>query len=171
MFDIDIISFSIAVLLIATFALPFYVHARRVKIKERAARKLLTEFTRSHGLSLYDQDQWRDRYFIGLDAGQAHLVYSSDTSQAAYKCIELSKVRRVTFAEASHQVKNGKNTHKILDRLDLILLDHNERPIHVLEFYDGDQYSDLVGEAVLIKKWETLLKDSIKNIPSKQMVS
>ncbi len=171
MFDIDLISFSIAGLLIAAFAVPFYVHARRLKIKERIALKLLTDFTSSHGLSLQDNDQWRNRYFIGIDNVKAQLVYSSDTSQADYKCIDLARAKRVTIAEASHQVPNGKGSNKVLDRLDLIIMDHHDKPIHVLGFYDGDQYSDLVGEAVLIKKWETLLKDVVKKSFKPQLVS
>lgn len=169
MFDIDLISFSIAVILIAAFALPFYLNARKVKLRELKALKILTDFTSSHGLHLQDKDQWRDKYFIGLDKEKAQLVYSADTSQDYYKCIHLDQIKRVSIAEVSHQVTNGKDSHKELDRLELILINQNDKPIHLLEFYDGDQYSDLVGEAVLIKKWETLLKDSIINADKQQM--
>lgn len=171
MFDIDLISFSIAVILIAAFALPFYLNARKVKLRERKALKILADITSTHGLNLQEKDQWRDKYFIGLDKEKAQLVYSADISQDYYKCIHLDQIKRVSIAEVSHQVTNWKDSHKELDRLELILINQNDKPIHLLEFYDGDQYSDLVGEAVLIKKWETLLKDSIKNVPSKQLVS
>ena len=171
MIDIDLISFSIAGLLIAAFALPFYLHTRKIKVKERKARKILTDFTTSHGLTLQDQDQWRNRYFIGIDKENAEVVYCADISEAHFKRIRLDQVKRVSIAEVSHQVVNGKESRKELDRLELIFINQNDKPIHVLEFYDGDQYSDLVGEAVLIRKWELLLKDSIKNLSKPQVVS
>jgi hypothetical protein len=169
MFNIDLIPFSIAIISIAAFALPFYLNGRKVKLRERQAQKLLADFTLYHGLNLKDKDQWRDKYFIGLDKEKAQVVYNGDISQNNYKCIRLDQIKRVSITEVSHQVTNGKKSHKELDRLDLILINQNEKPIHVLEFYDGDQYSDLVGEAVLIKKWEALLKDSIKNMPKHQL--
>lgn len=157
--------------MIAAFALPFYLNARKVKLREREAIRILTDYISTHGLNLREKDQWRDKYFIGLDKEKAQLVYSADTSQDNYKSIFLDQIKRVSIVEVSHQVTNGKESHKELDRLDLILINQNDKPIHALEFYDGDQYSDLVGEAVLIKKWEALLKDSIKNIPKHQLVS
>lgn len=171
MFDIDLISFSIAGLLVAAFALPFYLHIRKVKLKEHIAQKFLTDYTLSNGLTIHEKDHWRNKYFIGIDKEKGQLLYSTDTSQANYKRIPLDKIRRVSTVESSHQVVNGKESHKELDRLELVLIDQNDKPIHVLEFYDGDQYSDLVGEAVLIKKWETLLKEAIKNVAKHQLVS
>ncbi len=171
MFDIDLISLAIVAIFMGAFALPFYLHARKVKLRERKAHKILADFTASNGLNLQEKDHWRDKYFIGLDKEKAQVVYSSDTSQNCYKCIRLDQIKRVSISEASHQVTNGKESHKELDRLDLILINQNDQPIHVLEFYDGDQYSDLVGEAVLIKKWETLVKDALKTAPKLHLVS
>lgn len=170
MFDIDLISFSFAVLLIAAFVLPFYVHARKIKLSERNAFSVRNSYTASQGLHLHDQDSWRNQYFIGIDRERAVVVYSSDVQAGTYSCIHLQEVRRASVSEVSHQVADGKKSRKELDRLDLKLIDYQDRIAYTLEFYDGERYSDLVGEAVLIKKWEELVKASVNQVSKAQLV-
>ncbi|MFC4872814.1 hypothetical protein [Negadavirga shengliensis] len=170
MFDIDIISLSIAVILIAAFILPLYLHISKAKKRETRATKLLEDFAKSQGLEIQVKDLWRSRYFVGLDRNKAKLLYSDDIALSSPVLIDLYTISRVKIGEVSHKVVNQVESRKVIDRLDLILLDKNGDTANVLEFYDGNRFSDLNGETILIKKWETYLEDITRKILKDQLV-
>lgn len=170
MFDIDIISLTIAVILIAAFILPLYLHISKVKNREVRATKLLEDFAKSQELEIQVKDLWRSKYFIGLDRNKAKLLYSDDIALSSPVVIDLRTITRVKIAEVSHKVVNQLESRKIIDRLDMVLLDKSGNTANILEFYDGNRFSDLNGETILIKKWESYLEDVTHKVSKDQLV-
>ncbi|MCH7410578.1 hypothetical protein MM239_14315 [Belliella sp. DSM 111904] len=163
MIDIDIISTSIAIGAMVAFAIPFYVNHLKVKKAKLNKESLLKGFIKSHGLTINMQDQWRSQYFIGLDTQQRTLVYIDDLEEIKPILIDFNEVKQVRINEISRSLKSKGPDRKIIDGLYLELLNPQGKVIESLEFFHGDKFSDLVGEPVLIKKWEAILKSTLKN--------
>ncbi|MEX2566337.1 MAG: hypothetical protein WD431_10370, partial [Cyclobacteriaceae bacterium] len=76
MFDLDIITLSIAMVSIAAFILPFYLSHRKAKNRVAVAKKQLADFARNQGIQIQVDDLWRNQYYIGLDREKGKLIYS-----------------------------------------------------------------------------------------------
>lgn len=167
MFDIDIITLAISAVAMIAFALPFYFASRKINKKKVLALKQIEDFIQSQNLTIQIRDIWRNQYFIGLDTVKGVLVYCEHLDNSSPVLIDLKKINQVAIEEAAHVVGNMTNSHKVLDKLTLSMTDEHNRKIQGLEFYDGDKYSDLNGEAVLIKKWELLIREQVTSHKSK----
>ncbi len=171
MFDIDITTLVISAAALIAFILPFYFAGRNVNKKKALAMKQIADFAKSQNLTFSIQDIWRNQYFIGLDTTKGVLIYCENLSNTSPVVIELKKINHVTIDETAHVVTNMTNSNKVVDKLSLFIFDNRNRIVQDLEFYDGDRYSDLNGEAVLIKKWEILIREQIKNHRSKLVIA
>lgn len=170
MFDLDIVTSSIAVVSIIAFCIPFYIHSRNIKNRLAVANRHLEDFANNEQISLEKREIWRNQYFIGFDSQKGKLIYSMDISTASPQFIDLEMVNGVKIEEASHKVQSQVSSRKVIDKLDLVLIGEGGKHLYELEFYDGDKFSDLLGETVLIKKWETALKGYLQNKPAKALV-
>lgn len=166
MLSIDYMSLSLALVVIVLFVTPLYVHVRRTKQKKANALQRLEEFSGTQGWKLTEYEIWRSRYFLGIDAAKRGLVYIENIVDGTPIAVDLGEIERVRLVERSHEVGSSAEKRKIIDAIELQLIGSNGQVAHRLEVYDGERYSDLDGEAVLAKKWEThirrLLKESLK---------
>ncbi|MCH7413819.1 hypothetical protein MM213_10010 [Belliella sp. R4-6] len=168
MFDIDIITISIAIVSMVAFAIPFYLNNVKVKKEKLNNDKLLQTFLNSHNLNLNIQDNWRKQYFIGIDTSQNKLVYVDDLADIKPIILDIRDVKQVKINEVSRVVGAKSNSRKIIDSLHLQLTNHQGKVIGLLEFYDGEKFSDLVGEPILIKKWEATISAEAKSTGKKE---
>lgn len=169
MFDFDFITLSIAMISIAAFTLPFYLSHRKIKARVAIAKKQMADFIKNQGIQIQVEDLWRNQYYIGLDPEKRKLIYTEDIAAASPVLIDLDGVRQVKIDEVSRNLVSQVNTRKIIDHLKLVFVGENGKVIDTLEFYDGDKYSDLSGETILIKNWETCIQNVLKNTPKKQL--
>ncbi|WP_035805644.1 hypothetical protein [Lunatimonas lonarensis] len=169
MFTIDYVSLAIAAVLIALFITPLYLHVRKTNRSKADALRRLHDFASSKGWLLTNSEIWRNRYFIGLDEMNLGLVYSNDIGDHSAIAVPLSEIQRVRVIERSHRVSINTEKRKVIDAIDLQLIGKDGNVLHELEIYDGNRYSDLDGESVLVGKWEGMLKkvfeSSVKKIP------
>ncbi|GAB2635147.1 hypothetical protein [Belliella aquatica] len=163
MFEIDIITLIMAVAGMVAFAIPFYLNSQKVKKEKAQKSNKLTEFLKNHDLSLSEQEEWRNRYFIGIDTQKNKLIYISNLNEINPILIDLYKVNHVKIHEVSRVIGTKGNSRKIIDALSLQLINYDGKIIGDLEFYDGEIFSDLVGEPIIIKKWEATLQSLVKN--------
>lgn len=166
MISIDYMSLAMALVVIVLFVTPLYLHVQRTKKKKANALQRLEEFSGTHGWKLTEYEIWRSRYFLGIDAVNLGLVYIEEIAAGTPISVDLREIDRVRMIERSHEIVSSTEKRKIIDAIELQLIGSNGQVAHRLEVYDGDRYSDLDGEAVLAKKWETqiskLLKESHK---------
>ncbi|MFD2036008.1 hypothetical protein ACFSKL_14480 [Belliella marina] len=170
MFDIDIISIAMAAAAMVAFAIPFYVNQRKVKKEKSDRTNKITALSKSHGLNIDIQDLWRNQYFVGLDAHQNKLIYIGDLDEMDPKIIYLDEVKIVKVVESSRMVGPKGNSRKVVDGLQLQLINNHGKSIGDLVFFDGDKFSDLVGEPILVKKWEATINAAIKNQMKKDSI-
>ncbi|GAB3647103.1 hypothetical protein GCM10028791_08480 [Echinicola sediminis] len=116
----------------------------------------------ARGLNLNKIEFWRNQYFLGLDQENHHLVYSGDISSGSPLLIDLREVRNVQLHEESRTLHHHGEKNKVIDRLELILNGEIPGKRWVLEVFDGERFSDLAGEPVLIKVWKEHIENAIK---------
>lgn len=170
MFDVDKITLIIAFTSMLAFAFPFYWYHRKNKIKNHEKAQKLKAFISHHRLSIIREETWRSRYYIGLDSAQKKLVYVEDLEQFRPQLIDLHQVKQVVFHEISRTVGEKANSKKVVDELKLQLLNQKGKMVASLEFYDGEKFSDLLGEPIVIKNWEALIQEQLKNMQQVQKV-
>ncbi|MCH7401107.1 hypothetical protein ACFOUP_01615 [Belliella kenyensis] len=162
MFDIDILTICIAIVLLVTFAVPFYINHLKVKKEKQKSENQLDKLIKAAGLRINTSQQWRRRYFIGLDDTHGKLVYIRDLQNPEPLILDLHGIKKVKAIEISSSRGTGKNSRKIIDELYIELFSHRGEQVATLEFYHGDIFSDLVGEPVILREWEHYISASLK---------
>lgn len=162
MFEFDLVTLLITAITIIAFAIPFIRYSR--KHKNQASEKLtkLKNFLQSNQLDLKVNETWRDRYFLGIDSARKKLIYVQNLVDFEPQIINLEEVLHVSKHEVFRLVGTEKNQRKVLDELHLHLIGKNNKIKASLEVYNGEVFSDVSGEPVLIQKLESLLKEHLQ---------
>ncbi|UJP64240.1 hypothetical protein [Mongoliitalea daihaiensis] len=161
MFDFDSITFLIAVVSLIAFAIPFMIYSNEARKQSVQNAAKLESFLQSQHLQVAAKEIWRDRYFLGLDLNQEKLAYTKDIKNFEPTVIHLSEISHVSRQEVSRVIGTGKSQRKVIDALYLNLFTSSGILLVSIEIYDGEVFSDLSGEPVLLTKWEKLLKDQL----------
>lgn len=164
MFDIEPISLVISMVIMLLFSTPFVIFKRKQSKKIKAQKLFLDQWQNKAGLKFDQSDDWRDRYFIGLDSERKVLVYVIFDAENTVHQIDLSKASDVKVLKMEREVKVEGKTTNVIDSLSLkIDLMGEKEAAKILEFYDSDLFSDNLGELPLIQKWQEKLKAILKN--------
>lgn len=163
MFEIDIVTLSFAMLCLIAFVIPFYLNSKKSKKEKLQKETKLEEYLRSQNLKLDQREMWRNQYFIGLDSNQRKLVYIQNLKDFQPLLLNLDEINHVAQHEVSRMIGTEKNQRKVLDELYLHLIGKNGKVKASLEIYNGEIFSDLSGEPVLIQKWEAVIKEELRN--------
>ncbi len=160
--NIDFISLGVSIVLIMAFIAPIYFHIRQSNLQMSRALAEIEKFAHSHGLNLNRMENWRKRYVIGLDSINAKLIYTSEMSTIPPSLLDLEEVAQILLEEHFHHAHiNKEEKTKVLDSVYLLLLGIEGQELHRLEFYDGNKFSDLSGEAMLAKQWKKSIEEAI----------
>lgn len=159
----DSITLIIAFLLTGAFALPLILNAQKNKKIQKTALNNYKTFSQSQGLTIGEQEFWRNAYYLGLDAHKQILIYSADLAKETPECIDLSGLKALHKQEVSRMSGQGKGKEKIIDRISLELEYWNKPIRKTLEIYDGERFSALVGEPVVLARWLEILSPLISS--------
>jgi hypothetical protein len=162
MFDIEIISMLIAIVAILAFIAPFYIQYLRVKKMKLRKASELNRFLEENKLQINDFDFWRNFYYVGIDSSQMKLVYANGADQFSNELVDLKDINYAKIRESFRILGEKESKRKVIDLLILELIDASGNVRYMLEFYDGEKYSDLLGETVLVKKWHDQVNAVIK---------
>lgn len=163
MFDFDSITLLISMVCLVAFAIPFIIYSKKAKSQNSQKKAKLDEFLQANQFNLTVQETWRDRYFLGIDPVKRALVFVENLDAFEPQVFNLDDVHQVVKHEVSRMIGTGKNQRKIVDELHLQLIGKSGRLKTSIEVYNGEVFSDLLGEPVLIQKLEALLKDYKKS--------
>jgi hypothetical protein len=167
MFDIEPISLVISLVLILLFSTPFVIFKRKQSQKIKTQKLFLEQLQNKAGLKFDQSDDWRDRYFIGLDSERKVLVYAIFDAENTVHQIDLSKATDVKVLKMEREAKVEGKSINVIDSLNLkIELMGEKAETKILEFYDSELFSDNLGEWPLIQKWQENLKGILKNKPT-----
>ncbi len=161
--NIDMTTVLLSLILTVAFAAPFIYYSFKNKNAEKLLSKNFNEFAKQYGISPTLVDKWRNHYTIGLDKSTKKLVYFSYGDFPQQVVINLEEVQKVTLQEKFRSITVGKEKRNILEFLALQF--HFKDPDHLartVEVYDGNLFTDQMGERVIAKKWLEVLSQELK---------
>src|SRR5690606_41078692 len=107
---------------------------------------------------------WRRNYIIGIDSVKAKLLYIKFLPEMKENMIDLHKVKKVKVTEEQREI--GVDKEKVVEKLRLSFsyLDPKIPETH-LEFYDAEESLGLMGEPLVIRRWEKSIQGSLDGLP------
>lgn len=167
---INIPTLVIVLAITVAFCIPFIISHRKKRSQQQVILSSFMEKAGELQLNISSLDIWRRSYAIGIDENQSRLLYIKFGQGAMVKSVDLTSVTRVSISKEEREIESGTTKEKVIDRLLLLLDFHSSSPVP-LEFYNSDENMEMMGEPVLIKKWQDLVKTSLEQIKLKRKVS
>ena len=166
MFDIDPITLVISTVLFAAFCAPFVFHIRK---QRKLAKQLQARFAllaKDAHIAPNKVDFWRNKYALGLDESKRQLLYVRSGEDETVQLLDLGYPFAVKSYKQSDSnlAEKAPTEEKFMDRMGLQF--SLKAPIpknYSLEFYNSELFSDQMGEIVLLRKWEEILRGLAKN--------
>ncbi|MFD2202452.1 hypothetical protein [Shivajiella indica] len=163
MFDIEPVSLGVSILLVIGFIAPLYIYKRKQSKKASYQKNLFNETEKTLGLTCDVKDFWRDYYAIGLDSDHKMLVYIKFEQESLPQVFDLRNYDSITQIQRHEEIKTGNIRKEITNFIGLKLnVQNSNQKETILEFYDGDLFSDHQGEGPLAAKWKDLIKQSMQ---------
>ncbi|GMQ28539.1 hypothetical protein [Algoriphagus confluentis] len=162
MIDLDPGTLVVSSLFMAAFISPFVYHRIKSKKVEAQQNQSFEALSKQAGALPEVKERWRNTYQIGLDRDNKKLVYQRYGEKPMESAVDLKTIGKVSVEEKAHTVVVEKEKRVILDYLALNLYpkDKEQAPIS-LEFYDGEHFTDLLGERLLANQWKGYLEQEI----------
>jgi hypothetical protein len=161
--NIDMTTIVLSTVLISAFIAPFAYYSFKNNKTEKALSNTFLDFAKSYGINPTVVERWRNHYTIGLDKTAQKLVYFSYGDFPQQVIINLDEVNKVSLQEKFRTVTVGNEKRNILEFLALQF--HFKDPQHLartVEVYDGNLFTDQMGERVIAKKWLEVLSKELK---------
>jgi hypothetical protein len=160
MFSIDPVTAVLSLVLFCAFTVPFIYHYQKNKGKEKLLLQRLKEIASQSGAIPDRIEIWRYHYAIGLDKTKKQLIYVLEGENSYAICLPLSEVKKVSVLKKNREIETNEGKKTILEQVVLELnLGSNKKP-SLIEFYNEDRFSDLMGEEVLAEKWAELIRQN-----------
>lgn len=157
MISIDPVSAVLALVLFGAFTVPFIYHFQKNKKKEKQLSLKLQDAGKTAEAKPDLIETWRHQYALGLDTTRKVLVYLSEGEVNNSFCIPLSEVKKVSVLIKTKEIGELKKT--VIEHVDLeIYFISPTRKALMLEIFNEEQFSDLMGETVLAEKWAEIIK-------------
>jgi len=157
MISIDPVTAMLSLVLFGAFTVPFIYHHQKNKKKQ----KQISQKIQQAGIGTHTKpDQleiWRHHYAIGLDTFSKVLFYLQEGETNATYCIPLAEIKKVSAIKKTKEIGEPKKSIIDFVGLELQYISPSQKSL-VLEIYDGDKFSDLMGETVLAEKWATTIQ-------------
>lgn len=162
MIDIDMATLLVSAFFLMAFIAPFVIQKQKQNQLIKKQDLSFHELAESMKLKLTKTEKWRNHYQIGIDQNEKKLIYSRFGDFPSQEVIDLKTVKACTIDQKVRKVKVGKENVLVTDFLALTLHFTNpDQPSKNLEFYDSDQFPDLVGEKVLAQNWNQIILQQI----------
>ncbi|KEO74103.1 hypothetical protein [Anditalea andensis] len=164
MIEINFIGLAISMVLLFAFMTPIILNIRKNNKTQKALLLQMENAFLKHGLKVHKIESWRHRYAIAIDHEARKLIFINTGSEPQEIFIDLNEVNQVIIHENHHLNGTGKESYKVIDRLDLILLGAKQER-YKLSFYDSEVFSDVQNEKPLLDEWYAHIKTIIQNRP------
>lgn len=158
MFTTEPVTLVMAAILLGAFCIPFILHFLK---RNQKRSKLIQEFNRltePYGSPIDLQDIWRNQYIIGLMTATKTMVYYKEGEQPISHVFSLADIDDIQVKSKFRELKSGKEKKKVVDETGLLISLKNQKSVY-LEFFNQDNFTDLLGESVLAEKWAELLRN------------
>ena len=158
MFTTEPVTLVMAAILLGAFCIPFILHFLK---RNQKRSKLIQEFNRltePYGSPIDLQDIWRNQYIIGLITATKTMVYYKEDEQPVSHVFSLADIDDIQVKSKFRELTSGKEKKKVVDETGLLIKLKNQESVY-LEFFNQDNFTDLLGESVLAEKWAELLRN------------
>jgi hypothetical protein len=151
----DLTAIISASVLVALITIPFIIHHRGKKKKEKKFLKDVISMTGNEKVKISHEEFWRDGYAICIDDNSNKIVYSNSHKENVEKVvIDLSEIERCRIANSSRKVNSSAGNNIVIERLEMVFtFKKADLPEKFLEFYDHSVFLTTDGELPLIEKW------------------
>lgn len=158
MFTTEPVTLVMAAILLGAFCIPFILHFLK---RNQKRNKLIQEFNKQlepFGGAVDLQDIWRNQYIIGLMTANKTMVYYKMDEQPITHIFSMADIDDIQVKSKFRELKTGKEKKKVIDETGLLISLKNQKSVY-LEFFNQDNFTDLLGESVLVEKWAELLRN------------
>ncbi|MFC3414505.1 hypothetical protein [Algoriphagus hitonicola] len=163
MIDIDLATLLVSAFFLMAFIAPFAIQRNKQNQLVKKQDLSFLELAEKMNLKLTKTEKWRNHYQIGIDQTEKKLIYNRYGDFPSQEVIDLKTVKTCSIDQKVRKVKVGKENIVVTDFLALTLHFTNpDQPSKNLEFYDSDQFPDMVGEKVLIQNWNQIILQQIQ---------
>ncbi|GAB3225870.1 hypothetical protein J0A67_08155 [Algoriphagus aestuariicola] len=163
MIDIDIPTLAVSGVLLLGVIAPFVSYSIKSKKAKKKFLSGFSDFATQLNLKTDVQEDWRNRYILGLDTSKKALLYYQSGETVENRQVALRDVSKAVVHQ-SYLGNDTSNPTKTLDQLALQI--HFKDPAKKslsLEIYNHEYFSDLLGETILATRWAELIN---KNLPN-----
>ena len=163
MIEIDVPTLAVSSVILLGVTAPFISYSIKAK---NAKRKFLSGFSKyaaDLNLKIDLQEDWRNRYILGIDKAKRTLVYYQTGENEEKVTVPLQELSRAVVYQSYLNGDDPTRKNKPLDQLALQL--HFKNPTNKvlnLEIYNQEFYSDLLGETVLAAKWAQTINEYLR---------
>lgn len=157
MITIDPITAVLSIALFGALATPFILHIQKNKKKEKLLTQKLQEAGKSVNAKPDQLEMWRQLYAIGLDTSKKALLYHQEGEINTSFCIPLADIKKVAVLKKTKEVGESKKTVIEFVGLEIQSSNSTKKPV-ILEIFNEEKFSDLLGETVLAEKWAEIIK-------------
>jgi hypothetical protein len=161
MIDIEPVTLVMSLALFGAFTVPFIYHSQKNRKKEAFLKGHLFEVAKNLGAIPDQTEIWRNQYALGIDTTKRVLSYHREVPNSNSMVFDLKDFKKASIVKRNLEIKNGETHKSILDYLALELIPKSGNNPIQLEIYDGEQFSDLLGETVLAEKWAELIQRNL----------
>lgn len=163
MLEIDPVVLGMACILSIAFCIPFVYQIQKNKKKLKKLNTELQSIADISGACPDVVEIWRHRYALGLDSSRSILVYLQSEPNRIEHNLDLKQYKKVNLVKTFQRTEDKKNLSKLPDYIGLELIPKSaDLKAIAVEFYDGNEFSDLQGETVLAEKWAGTLNSLIQ---------
>lgn len=152
---------AIGIASVALCAMPFVITNRSRKKKEKQLFTSLKDVAGEHNCEITEYEIF-GHYAIGVDRTKNFVFFVLKIKEAIQQqYVDLTTIKTCEIANIG---KSYVRKEKIIDRLKLNFFPvDNNKPDTVFEFYNADINYQLSGEIQSIEKWNSLIKNMMKN--------
>ncbi|WP_026969060.1 hypothetical protein [Algoriphagus terrigena] len=162
MIAIDIPTLVLSSVILLGVATPFISYS--IKSKKAKAQFLngFNQYVSGLNLKVDVQEDWRNRYILGIDSTKKTLVYYQIGENETKSQVKLQELSNAVVHQSYLNSDNPTATSKSLEQvtIQLYFKDPAKKTLN-LEIYNQEYYSDLLGETLLASKWAELINERL----------
>lgn len=155
----DYTTLAIILVILVAFCIPFFYSYQKKKQEEKNIINRFVTRAKELGLNLSTHESWRRSYMIGLDKESGKVLYTRFQPEADEQVVDLREISRVDALKEYNDA--AIETNKVVNKLWLSLSPAEKSANILLEFYNAEVNMGMMGEPVLVEKWQKLIQDSI----------
>lgn len=162
MIAIDIPTLVLSSVILIGVAAPFISYSIKSKKAKNRFLNGFNQYVSGLNLKVDVQEDWRNRYILGIDNTKKVLVYYQVGENETKSQVSLHELSRAVIHQSYSNSDYPSATSKSLEQvtIQLYFKDPAKRTLN-LEIYNHEYYSDLLGETLLATRWAELINERL----------